>query len=271
MFKVQPDQLAGGSGEGRCSVCQHVFNAFEHRSEIAEVPTAAVENTPEISQPQPFAIEPVVLEVESVASEPTSAAHEIAIPAPVFTTPSVLPENLFKRRRFVWPAALKTLTAVMILLAIAIIQSAFHFRTQVVEKLPRSYPVFAAVCQLFKCNVALPHRAALVNIEDHRLLSDPQHDDVLILESTLDNRAEFAQVYPLIELTLMDTNNQAVATRTFTPQEYLPKNIDMTSGLAAHGTVPIRLTLGVAGIKSSNYQLITKDELAPAPVADTNG
>jgi hypothetical protein len=89
------------------------------------------------------------------------------------------------------------------------------------------------------------------------------------LESTLNNRAEFPQVYPLLELTLTDANNQAVATRTFTPQEYLPSNSDIVSGFAAHGAVPIRLILGVAGIKSSAYLLITKDEVAPPPVADT--
>ncbi|HEY7985529.1 MAG TPA: zinc-ribbon and DUF3426 domain-containing protein [Methylophilaceae bacterium] len=266
MFKVQRDQLAAGTGEGRCSVCQHVFNAFEHQSEI---PDDAVENVSPAPQAQSFETPPAVSEAESIVPE-APLVIEAEMPAPLFTTPPTLPENLFKRRRFVWPAALKTLTAVMVLLAIAVVQSAFHYRTHVIEKLPRSYPVFAAVCQLFGCSVALPHQAALVNIEDHRLLSDPLHDDVLILESTLDNRAEFPQVYPLIELTLMDANNQAVATRTFRPQEYLPNNLNIASGLAAHATVPIRLTLGVAGIKSSSYQLLTKDEAPPAPVVDTS-
>ncbi len=253
MFKVQRDQLASASGEGRCSVCQHVFNAFEHQSEVADTADVALEQAPQIAATEP---------------EPRSAISAIETPAPAFTAPPLLPENLFQRRRFVWPAALKTLTAVMVLLAIAVVQSTFHYRAQVIEKLPRSYPAFAMACQLFNCSVALPHQAALVNIEDHRLLSDPQHDDVLILESTLNNRAEFPQVYPQIELTLMDTNNQAVATRTFTPQEYLPKNLDIASGLAAHGIATIRLKLGVAGIKSSSYQLITKDETVPPQIAD---
>jgi hypothetical protein len=254
MFKVQPDQLAAGSGEGRCSVCQHVFNAFEHRSEVADT---TLENAQQSTQPQVFEESPLI-----------AAEAEIETSAPVISTPP-LPENLFQRRRFVWPAALKTLTAAMVLLAIAVMQSAFQYRAQVIDKLPRSYPTFAAVCQLFKCNVALPHRAALVNIEDHRLMSDPQHEDVLILESTLNNRAEFPQVYPLIELTLMDANNQAAATRTFTPQEYLPNTADITAGLAAHGIATLHLALGVAGIRSSSYQLITKDDVAPPQLADS--
>ena len=268
MFKVQRDQLASASGEGRCSVCQHVFNAFEHQSEVVDAADVALEQTAQITQPQSFAAQALAAETQKSEPEPTSPTSEVEAPAPAFTAPPLLPENLFQRRRFVWPAALKTLTAVMVLLAIAVVQSAFHYRTQVIEKLPRSYPVFAMACQLFNCTVALPHQAALVNIEDHRLLSDPQHDDVLILESTLNNRAEFPQVYPQIELTLMDTNNQPVAARTFTPQEYLPKNLDIASGLAAHGVATIRLTLGVAGIKSSNYQLITKDEVVTPQVAD---
>lgn len=262
MFKVQREQLVG-SGVGRCSVCQHVFNAFEHQSEIDDV--AAEQTQQEITQPELFESKPA--EPEAVTPQTQSITMEVEFPAPVFTPPQPIPDSLFQRRRFIWPAALKTLTAAMVLLAIAIVQSAFHFRTQVIEKLPRSYPLFANVCQVFGCSVELPRQAALIDIEDHRLLSDPTHDDVLILDSTLNNRAEFPQVYPLIELTLTDANNQAVATRTFTPAEYLPNNPEIATGLASHGVVPIHLILGVAGIKSSGYLLITKDE-AVLPVVN---
>jgi hypothetical protein len=263
MFKVQREQLLPGSGEGRCSVCKHVFNAFEHQSEIVD--NAAEQTQQNIAQPELFEAEPELPEADT--PQTTSQMIEAELPAPVFIPPQPIPDSLFQRRRFIWPAAFKTLTAALVLLAIAVVQSAFHFRTQVIEKLPRSYPLFAGVCQVFGCSVTLPHQAALVDIEDHRLLSDPTHDDVLILESTLNNRAGFPQVYPLMELTLTDTNNQAVAMRTFTPAEYLPNNSDIAAGIASHATVPIRLILGVAGIKSSGYLLITKDEIV-TPVAN---
>jgi hypothetical protein len=268
MFKVQREQLVPGSGERRCSVCQHVFNAFEHQSEIDDI--ARQQTQQEITQPElfgPESTEPEPTEPEAAISQTISVIIAAEIPAPVFTPPQPIPDSLFQRRRFIWPAALKTLTAALVLLATAVVQSAFHFRAQVIEKQPRSYPLFAGVCQVFGCSVVLPHQAALVDIEDHRLLSDPTHDDVLILDSTLNNRAEFPQVYPLVELTLTDVNNQAVATRTFTPTEYLPNNFNIAAGLASHGATPIHLIMGVAGIKSSGYLLITKDEIV-TPVAN---
>ena len=251
MFKVQPEQLVARSGDGRCSVCQHVFNAFEHQMEIAD------EVTPVETLPEALA-EPVTEELA------TSIEAEVSEPEPaVVIPPPPLPDHLFQRRRFVWPAALKTLSAALILVAIALLQTAFHFRAQVSAKFPESYPIFALICKPLHCTTELPHQAARVNIEDHRLLTDPEHDDVLVLESTLVNQAIFPQVYPLVELTLTDANNEAVAMRRFRPEEYLASGTYIAAGMAAHGTAAIRLALGVAGVKSSGYLLITKDEVKP--------
>ena len=263
LFKVQADALSASGGKGRCSTCNKVFNAFEHRFDPdavastieADADEAVISDTTGQSAETPSFSEQYT--AEEVIAEPPQEP-EIHIQHAVATAVEV-PETLFQRQRFDWPKLVKPLTTIALLLIILLAQTALFFRSSLVASHPQSYPTLATVCKLLRCSVDLPRRAGLIIIEDHSLRSDPDHVDLLILEGSFKNGARYPQAYPLLQLTLTNKPNSSVASRGFTPQEYLPAGTNAALGIAPGKIINFHLNLGVTGIQSNAYQLIAKD------------
>ncbi|MCX7627416.1 MAG: zinc-ribbon domain-containing protein [Methylophilaceae bacterium] len=146
----------------------------------------------------------------------------------------------------------------MLLLLGLLGQTAYFLRTEIAARFPPAKPWLSLGCQWLGCIVELPRQVDLLVIEDSDLQDDPDHEGVLILTYVLYNRAPFAQAYPLLELTLTDTFDQPVLRRTFTPQEYLPKDADIAAGLAPGSEENGRLYLKVEGEQPAGYRLWVK-------------
>lgn len=261
MFRIQPDTLTTHGGEGRCSVCHFVFNALEHMTNISDVAAPTVDipdSTHALIDPAPP--DGALPDVAAPGEPP------ILIPANIPEPPPAdLPDDLFQKKRFSWMPLLKPLSAVVLLIAIALAQISLFFRTQIVSHAPSLYPALVSLCRAFSCTVPVPSQAKLITIEDHRLHSHPDYADVLILESTLHNRASFPLSLPLLHLTLTDDFNVPVAQRTFKPADYLPEAPEQALGIKGNTSVSIQLYLGVSGVKSSKYNLITQDAAPASP------
>ena len=190
---------------------------------------------------------------EIPAAEPTDEADTEALPEPEVKTWELL-EDKPKRRA---PTRLLVPLALLLLLA-ALGQSAYFLRTEIASSYPPAKPWLVEACNRLHCTVELPRQADLLSIEDSDLQDDPDYEGVLVLVSALYNRAPYPQAYPLLELTLTDTFDKAVLRRTFTPQEYLPKDIVLADGIAAGGETHVSLNLSVTGEKPSGYRLYVR-------------
>ncbi len=277
MFKIQPTALAAHGGEGRCSVCQHVFNALEHMSPIVSAAdTAHWEATApalaEADAPVATVADAIPPQASTDKPPPDAAVHReppAHVAANSTESPAAdIPEMLFQKKRFSWPSFLKPLSATMVLLLLALVQTSLFFKTQIISQAPSLYPALSGLCKAFSCSVPMPSQAKLIAIEDYRLRSHPDYADVLILESTLHNRASHVLAYPLLHLTLTDDFNVPVADRTFKPVDYLPDPTDQDKGIKGNTSVPVLLYLGISGIKSSKYKLIAQDTLPATPATE---
>lgn len=147
---------------------------------------------------------------------------------------------------------------VMLLLLGAFGQAAFFLRTEITVFYPPARPWLEQACRYLSCKVELPRQADLLNIEDSDLQADTQHEGVLVLVSALYNRAPYAQAYPLLEVTLTDTYDKPILRRTLMPQEYLPPETNIASGIPANGEAHSRLYLNVSGEKPAGYRLFVR-------------
>jgi hypothetical protein len=200
----------------------------------------------------------------AVAPEPAPARAEIPIAE---STPesshSITPEperpaaELFADKPKINSSRLFVPLTLLLLLA-ALGQSAYFMRTEIASHYPPAKPWLEQSCRWLGCTVELPRQEKLLAIEDSDLQDDPEHEGVLVLVSLINNLAPYAQAYPLLELTLTDTFDKPVLRRTFTPQEYLSKDVALAQGIAAGGELHVRLNLGVAGTKPAGYRLIIK-------------
>ena len=78
---------------------------------------------------------------------------------------------------------------------------------------------------------------------DRNVVSHPNAENALLITSTIKNNAEFVQAFPDMVLTFSDINQKVIAHRTFKPEEYLAKDVDIAQGMAPG--IPIRITLEI--------------------------
>ena len=92
---------------------------------------------------------------------------------------------------------------------------------------------------------------------DGRQIGDPLLEakaGMLLLSATLKNRAAYAQAWPLLEITLTDTQDAAVVRRVLQPADYLPPQADPTL-FPPNGEVGLRLWLEAKETAAAGYRL----------------
>lgn len=269
-FHVKPEQLSAFRGDVRCGKCNYLFNALDRLSEVPEIPAAEVPKALEASEQQDFSIpappvEDVAVPVSApIAEKPEAAALKVSdfntTPASAKTkSPKFSPsassktklKRTAKRNSPKWP--LIFLAVLLLLLAMA--QTVYYLRTPIAAKWPALKPHLVKACDLLGCKIELPSNPDLLAIDDSDLQEDAERQGLIRLSSTLINRAPYAQAYPLLELTLTDTDDKPLLRRTFTPSEYLPADSKISNGIAAGEEIHIKLALTAGDVPVAGYRV----------------
>lgn len=294
-FRVTPEQLRVRDGRVRCGHCFASFDALAEvvgdvqaqdapavepveaiGPEAAPTNPAEPEPAPEPSaEPMPQAEaeaeaeqetepEPEVLPEPEPAPEslpepeqepapeslPEPLAESLPEPPAEVATVSALHEDAPKAPRR-WPWLLAAIPAALALFA----QAAVHFRTELAVRLPGSRPALEAACEQLGCEVALPARIDLLEIEHSDLVPDEKAAGRLKLAATLRNRAPHAQAWPHLELTLTDTADRALARRVLAPADYLPEAGLATGGFPARRDQQVQFDLQTTDVAAVGYRL----------------
>ena len=97
-----------------------------------------------------------------------------------------------------------------------------------------------------------PQQVQLVSRDMH---THPTRSGILVLSLTFVNLAQRSQVFPELEITLMDAANKPVAQRQFHPVDYLRPGADTRDGLAADVYLPVLLELGDPGELAVGFEI----------------
>lgn len=165
----------------------------------------------------------------------------------VMSAPFAAPDDKASR----WPFII---VAVALVLALAG-QIAFRFRSELATTAPSLRPMLAALGDIFNADLPLPRHVELMSIETSDLQADPARGNLLVLNATLRNRANYAQAYPALELSLTDTQDTAIARRVFPPAEYLSPKVPAEQPFAANSEITVRLWIEAREISASGYRL----------------
>jgi predicted Zn finger-like uncharacterized protein len=278
-FRVTPEQLKARAGKVRCGKCQVVFNALDSLlDETGHTEKALPENTsPAMTAPAPLPTTTAPGEID-ILLEPASAAQTTAEPLSeaaaqelakasglivpretteipgyskwaegVMSSPALpLPGKPAR-----WPFLLAALLLILPLCG----QFAFHFRSEIAVTAPYLRPALEALSEALGTDIPLPHHAELVSIETSDLQADPARANMLVLQATLRNRAAYGQAFPLLELSLTDTQDNAIARRVFQPNEYLPPQNPNGQTFPARADVAVRLWIEVKEVTAAGYRL----------------
>jgi predicted Zn finger-like uncharacterized protein len=259
VFRVTSQQLQASSGQVRCGKCREVFDAFAALS--AQLPAPEPRSEPSVPTPRPAVPDgPAVRRPAPGSAGPSSTegvsapqADALALGEPVTLT---LPDELFgapparAARRGLWAGA-----SLLLLLALAA-QAIWFFPGELIARLPAADPQVRTLCAWTACRVALPRLPDELFIEASDLqMLDPARPSEVLLTATIRNRAPLAQAFPLLELTLTNSLNEASARKVFAPGVYLEPGVDQARGLGANQEVSLRLYLDTGAIKPAGYRL----------------
>lgn len=281
VFRVTPEQLRIRAGKVRCGECQTVFNALdslleEGASTPASSQQAALpprEDSPQVTDTgglldAPSAQEETAAPDAETPGEPLTeeAAQELAkasgliVPRETTEIPGYSkwaegvmssPVSPSPGKSANWPFTLAVPLLVLALCA----QLAFHFRSEIAITTPSLRPVLEALSETLGADIPLPRHAELVSIETSDLQADPARSKLLVLQATLRNRAPYGQAYPLLELSLTDTQDNAIARKVFQPSDYLSPQNPADQPFAGNADVAVRLWIDAREISAAGYRL----------------
>lgn len=254
--KPQDEELVLQNSENEASPLSSALEAdsisepevIEPEPPEIKFPAGEHQGTTQVAEPEP---------IPGTEHEAGSLAHPEPEPErdiPSQPTPIIQQEPLNPKSKRSTPAW-RTGILVLLLLAVVAGQCIYSMRTQIAVLLPPAKPYLVKFCDIAGCIVDLPRQSDLLVIDDSDLRQDVEHEDVIILSTTIINHASFAQAYPLLEVTLTDVDDRALLRRVYQPHEYLPKDTEAKIGIAAGGEMLVRLHLATGGLKAAGYRV----------------
>ena len=269
-FRVTEEQLQARNGDVRCGRCSHVFNARETIPEETPTPPEEVQEIvvdgPAVEEAEPLPPQDptlpeaeIVLNVEPTENVPPDAGPEIRVirihPPTEKEQAKVSPEypkyGPPPKPKRAWPWALASL---LLLLGLAG-QGIYFFRDMIAANYSPVRPLLESACAHLQCNIRLLQNPDLLSIESSELHADPARANIVVLTSTLRNRAPHIQAYPMLELTLTNARDEMVARRLFLPTEYVRQAASIAQGIPAKGDVAIKLLMDLGDLKAEGYRL----------------
>ncbi len=261
-FVVSQQQLTAHKGDVRCGKCKTVFNAFNHLSSVDDTNTKPP--TAEITA-EDFA-EEIAIEEANAKTERTKAEAQSrpATVIPAFNAanfnldnasgnyaenPAFELSNTKERASWIW-----WLLAVLLFTAL-VLQATYYFRTNIAAQLPQTKPYLEQACETLGCEIELPKDAQYLVIDDSDLQEDTEREGLIRFNTTLLNRAAYAQAYPLLELTLTDAKDKVLIRKRFKPNQYLEPNTPIDEGIPANDSVYIKLALTANKQPVAGYRL----------------
>lgn len=273
-FRVTLEQLQSSSGQVRCGVCDHVFDAFVALSANDPVSDSTPMATEEVDlSPVPIEVEliaasedmPQALDLDVSVRAPGSSVDE---PVPIVDVTAAQhrsapepdevrssPEDSIPASRTVSKASPVAIALAALLSIVLLLQCAYFFRAEIAASWPGTRPVLEAACAPFGCDVPLPRLSDRLTIEASDLQAlDPNRPSRVVLSATIRNRASLTQAWPMLELTLTDTRDQVAARKVFAPEEYLDAG-NGDRGIAGNAEAGIRLRLDTGDIVAAGYRI----------------
>ena len=254
-FRVTENQVNIADGFVRCSVCKEVFNAFEVAEQHDRQPSLLSQKNsknetfaPEFDNDTPKRTSTEqssensndienLQEIEAVDFNGTSATDDSRKDAFDFfdeetneSLSHVVPEQYkdsYSSNSSTLASSLLWGTGVLFLAATLLIEYTWFNRDQL-NQIPQMQVWADKLCQRFECKNITMRNPKKIELIARNVYSHPNEKNALIVNITMKNNANFAQPYPIMQISFSDVRGGNVAARRFLPAEYLPAEIQQS-------------------------------------------
>ncbi|MDD4912975.1 MAG: DUF3426 domain-containing protein [Sideroxydans sp.] len=219
-----------------------------------DITTTQVDAPPdEVTQDPPLAVEatPILLEHDLTPIADVRGLEDQDAPVIEFAEADSAAVAQDEPRKRPWGS----IAGVFLLIILLLLQATYFYRIQIASHLPGLKPLLLQACAPLECTVDLPKEIDLLTIESSELESDPTIVSQITLHALLHNRATYTQAFPNLELALTDVQDQVIARRIFTPNDYLSAPHQASSGFFSNRDLDIALHMDTADLKPAGYRL----------------
>lgn len=249
VFRITAAQLKVRDGMVRCGRCQHVFGADQHLmpKPAKEAVKAAAPATRKRAASKKVAAQPgsIAAPIENIApSFPAETPEHHAAPPPLMRLQPV------RTRTIYWAAG----WALLLLLLAG--QTLIFYGYDFTRQTPKLRFIVETLCAPLPCRKLPPIDMRHMDLVETQVAPHPRYDKALRIKATLVNRADTVQPYPLLEVSLIDSQGQLVARRAYRPREYLSKPEALQKGLPPQVAVSVQLDITSPGAQASGYEVL---------------
>lgn len=214
VFRVTTEQLSMAEGLVRCGICDNVFNGRDYIEEDHN-PESSSESAYDDSQALEDHIEAEAagFEIDDVGQEDDDTLTDAD------RIPTVIRDdfggNLLAKTNSPIQIAVFTLGAIA--LAVFFLGQISYWQN--IDVLPSTW--VDGFCNVVGCNENNTRDLAAIKILNRNIYSHPNEKEALMITTSFVNQGVSAQEFPLLEITLLDTQGQIIAVRRFSPKDYL--------------------------------------------------
>ena len=222
----------------------------EHRrQEVAEsepTPSHEKQDKPAVAKTERAIADELPSAPEPASHQQTGAATLDELPSPDEDIPLALRRSLDSLNQLPRRSLGQTL---LLLLLILILIGGLGFQVVLFRNValahafPSLVPLLNQVCDRLPCRYSGQVDVSQIKLLSRDVRSHPTQPNALLISAAFVNQAPFDQPYPNILITLYDLGGNVVASRRFTPQEYLEQMYNrfllMESGTPVHVTLAV--------------------------------
>lgn len=222
VFRVTMKELTAAQGLLRCGECDTIFDAMKALStnlpDKNQLLHTAAMQTDGIEQSDPrvlsdtIRIQPTGTQQHYQTANKGSAAHN-GLNTNLVRHPT--PKQR-RARRFM-------LISVVALFVLLLVQLLYSSRGWLAEQ-PLTAGVGKQLCNLVSCDARYQRDISQIELLSRNVYSHPNSPNLLIINASMQNNADYPQPYPLVEISFLNSASEIVALRRFTPAEYLKSN-----------------------------------------------
>ncbi|MFU2486017.1 DUF3426 domain-containing protein [Thauera sp. WH-1] len=205
------------------------------------------------AEPSAVAARESAPETEPPAQPAAQAAPE---PAPEPAPDIARLDAAYGRPKQAAHPAVRALASLVLVLMLGLLgtQLGYLYRMEIARELPGLRPLLVAACTPIGCTVPYARDADRIAIDASELQSEPGRPGHYLLQATLNNRADYPQHWPHLELTLTDAGDKPISRRVLAPADWLP-DTQSAEAFSARSAVGVRIPFEAPGIAPTGYRI----------------
>lgn len=131
----------------------------------------------------------------------------------------------------------------------------FYFNFDQWARTPQWRPVYSSVCSLTGCNIPTIQNVKRMKARNLVVRSHPNIANALVVDTLLQNESPFPQPFPDLVLIFRDLNENIVASRQFTPIEYLSGELSGQNEMPSRTPIHVGIEILDPGQNAVSYAI----------------